>query len=69
VNARQLDCLQHRARDTVWHEDAHQAYLGNGPRTAATFRNLALGIFAINGITKIKETVQRISCDPCELSR
>jgi predicted transposase YbfD/YdcC len=59
-----IENLEHRARDTVWHEDDHQAYIGTGARTAATFRNLALGIFAINGLTKIKETVQWIGRDP-----
>ena len=54
----------HRARDTVWHEDDHQAWTGNGPRAAATLRNLALGLFAIHGITKIKQTVQAIGRDP-----
>lgn len=59
-----IENLEHRSRDTVWNEDDHQAYIGNGPRALATFRNLTLGIFAINGITKIKETVQWISRDP-----
>lgn len=59
-----IENLEHRARDTVWHEDDHQAYLGNGPRTMATLRNLALGLFTIHGITKIKETVQAIGGNP-----
>lgn len=59
-----IENLQHRARDTVWYEDDHQAWTGNGPRAAATLRNLALGLFAIHGITKIKQTVQAIGRDP-----
>ena len=30
----------------------------------ATLRNLALGLFAIHGITKIKQTVQPIGRNP-----
>lgn len=59
-----IENLEHRPRDTVWREDDHQAYLGNGPRTMATLRNLALGLFSLHGITKIKETVQAINRKP-----
>jgi predicted transposase YbfD/YdcC len=59
-----IENLEHRPRDTVWREDDQQAYLGNGPRVMATFRNLALGLFDINRITKITETVQAISPRP-----
>lgn len=59
-----IENLTHRPRDTVWREDDQQAYLGNGPRVMATFRNLALGLFAIHGITKITETVQAIGRRP-----
>lgn len=59
-----IENLEHRARDTVWREDHQQPYLGNGPRVMATLRNLALGLFAIHGITKIKETVQAIGRRP-----
>jgi predicted transposase YbfD/YdcC len=54
----------HRPRDTVWREDDQQAHHGNGPRAMATLRNLALGLFAIHGITKIKQTVQSIGRNP-----
>jgi predicted transposase YbfD/YdcC len=59
-----IENLEHRPRDTVWREDDHQAYTGNGPRAMATFRNLALGLFSIHGITKIKQTVQAIGRNP-----
>ncbi|MFG2248506.1 hypothetical protein [Spirillospora sp. NPDC048823] len=55
-----IENLEHRPRDTVWQEGDQQAYLGNGPRNTAALRNLALGALAINGITKITETVQKI---------
>jgi hypothetical protein len=59
-----IENLEHRPRDTVWREDDQQAYLGNGPRVMATFRNLALGLFGIHSITKITETVQAIGRQP-----
>jgi predicted transposase YbfD/YdcC len=59
-----IENLEHRPRDTIWHEDDQQAYTGNGPRVMATFRNLSLGLFAIHGITKIKQTVQAIGRNP-----
>jgi hypothetical protein len=59
-----IENLEHRPRDTVWNEDSHQAYIGNGPQALAAFRNLALGIFSLNGITKIKQTVQAIGRNP-----
>jgi predicted transposase YbfD/YdcC len=58
-----IENLEHRSRDTVWHEDDQQAYLGNGPCNTAALRNLALGVLAINGIMKITETVQWIGRD------
>jgi predicted transposase YbfD/YdcC len=59
-----IENLEHRPRDTVSREDDQQAYLGNGPRVMATLRNLALGLFAIHGITKVKQTVQAIGRRP-----
>jgi predicted transposase YbfD/YdcC len=59
-----IENLTHRSRDTVWHEDDHQAYAGNGLQTMATLRNLALGLFSTHGITKIKQTVQAIGRNP-----
>jgi predicted transposase YbfD/YdcC len=52
-----IENLEHRPRDTIWYEDDPQVYTGNGPRTMATLRNLALGLFSLHGITKIKQMV------------
>ena len=41
----------------------------NGPRAMATLCNLALGLFAIHGITQIKQTVQSIGRNPPAPSR
>jgi hypothetical protein len=32
-----IENLEYRPRDTVWHEDNQQAYLGNGPLVMETF--------------------------------
>ncbi|TCJ31279.1 hypothetical protein [Parafrankia sp. BMG5.11] len=48
-------------RDTIWREDANQTYSGNGPRTLAVLRNLALSLFRLHGITKVKETTEFIA--------
>jgi predicted transposase YbfD/YdcC len=53
----------HYPRDVVWREDAQQIYTGSGPQVLATLRNLALGLFRLNGITKIKEATERIARD------
>ncbi|WP_083390769.1 ISAs1 family transposase [Parafrankia soli] len=50
-------------RDTTWREDANQTYSGNGPRTLAVLRNLALSLFRLHGITKVKETTEFIARD------
>jgi hypothetical protein len=39
--------------------DDQQAHHSNGPRAMATLRNMALGLFAIHGITKINRPIDR----------
>ena len=58
-----IENKSHYVRDTVWREDANQAYVGNGPHTLATLRNLAVGLLRLNGIDRIKETTERICRD------
>jgi predicted transposase YbfD/YdcC len=53
----------HWVRDTTWEEDAHRAYTGNGPRSMAILRNLAMGLFRLNGLNKIKEATEHIAGD------
>ncbi len=53
----------HYVRDTTWREDANQAYTGNGPRTFAILRDLAVSLFRLHGVTKIKETTEFIGRD------
>jgi predicted transposase YbfD/YdcC len=58
-----IENKSHYVRDTTWSEDAHQAYVGNGPRVMATMRNLAIGILRLNGVSDIKRTVEGIARD------
>lgn len=58
-----IENKSHWVRDTTWREDDHQAWVGNGPHTMAALRNLALGLFRLNHIHKIKETTEAIRRD------
>jgi predicted transposase YbfD/YdcC len=58
-----IENKSHYVRDTTWREDHHQAWVGNGPHTMAALRNLALGLFRLNGLHKIKETTEAICRD------
>jgi predicted transposase YbfD/YdcC len=53
----------HYVRDTTWKEDANQAWVGSGPHAMAILRNLAIGLFRLKGIRKIKEATERIAAD------
>lgn len=58
-----IENKSHYVRDTTWHEDHHQAWVGNGPQTMAALRNLAAGLFRLNGLHKIKEATETICRD------
>ena len=58
-----IENKSHYVRDTTWSEDAHQAYIGNGPRVMATLRNLAAGILRLNGVNDIKRATEWITRD------
>jgi predicted transposase YbfD/YdcC len=58
-----IENKSHYVRDTVWREDANQAYTGNGPRAMATLRNLAVGLLRLKEVDCIKETTERICRD------
>lgn len=58
-----IENKSHYPRDVTWREDAQQIYTGSGPQVLATLRNLALGLFRIKGINKIKETTEWITRD------
>jgi predicted transposase YbfD/YdcC len=49
-----IENKSHYPRDVTWREDAQQIYTGSGPQVLATLRNLALGLFRLNGIKRSK---------------
>jgi len=59
-----IENKSHYVRDTTWREDAHQAYIGSGPQTMATLRNIAAGLIRLSGVDAIKRTTEWISRNP-----
>lgn len=57
----------HWLRDTAWAEDANTGYAGNGPQVMATFRNIAVSLLYLAGITEITRTLQAIGRDRTRL--
>jgi hypothetical protein len=53
----------HWIRDTAWAEDANTGYAGDGPQVMATFRNLAISLLHLSGVTEITRTLQAITRD------
>lgn len=53
----------HRVRDVVLGEDAQHAYLGAAAQVMALFRNLAIALLRLAGITKVTQTLERIAAD------
>ncbi|MGH7733406.1 MAG: ISAs1 family transposase, partial [Gemmatimonadales bacterium] len=53
----------HWLRDTAWAEDANTGYAGNGPQVMATFRNIAVSLLYLAGVTEITRTLQAIGRD------
>jgi hypothetical protein len=53
----------HWLRDTAYAEDANTGYAGNGPQVMATFRNLAVSLLYLAGVTQITRTLQAIGRD------
>jgi predicted transposase YbfD/YdcC len=51
----------HWLRDTTYAEDANTGYAGNGPQVMATFRNLAISLLHLAGVTEITRTLQAIA--------
>jgi hypothetical protein len=53
----------HYVRDTVWREDDNQTYVGNGPQSMAALKNLAMGLFRLNGKHAIKAATEEVCRD------
>jgi predicted transposase YbfD/YdcC len=51
----------HYVRDVTYDEDRSQAYTGNGPRTLATCRNLAISALRLHGHTNIAKAIRHIA--------
>lgn len=48
----------------TFHEDANQAYTGNGPQVMAALRNIAAGRIRLDGTNDIKRTTEWIGREP-----
>jgi predicted transposase YbfD/YdcC len=53
----------HWIRDTAYAEDANTGHTGDGPQVMATFRNLAISLLHLAGVTEITRTLQAITRD------
>jgi predicted transposase YbfD/YdcC len=53
----------HYVRDTTWREDNNQTYVGNGPQSMAAIKNIAMGLFRLNGIQGIKAATEAVCRD------
>lgn len=53
----------HWMRDAVYGEDDKNACTGQGPQVVAVLRNLAISLLHLNGIPKVKATLQEIGLD------
>lgn len=51
----------HYVRDVTYDEDRSQAWTGNGPRTLATCRNLAISALRLAGHTNIARALRHIA--------
>ncbi len=58
-----IENKSHWVRDTIWREDHHQAWVGNGPHSMAALRNFAIGLLRLNGLHKIKEATEAVCRD------
>ena len=58
-----IENKKHYIRDTVYQEDGNQTWQGNGPQSLASFRNFATSLFALKGITNVKEATEIVHMD------
>lgn len=54
----------HWVRDVTLDEDTSQIRTGNGPRTMASLRNLAISMLRLNGATNIAQALRPHAWDP-----
>lgn len=58
-----IENKSHYVRDTVYREDHNQSYTGNSPHTLGSLHNLAIGLFRLHGVEKIRETTEKVHLD------
>ena len=58
-----IENKSHYTRDTVYREDHNQSWKGNGPRTLASLRNFATGLFRMKNVRSIKEATELVHMD------
>lgn len=58
-----IENKSHYTRDTVYREDHNQSWKGNGPRTLASLRNFATGLFRMKNVKSIKEATEMVHMD------
>jgi predicted transposase YbfD/YdcC len=58
-----IENKSHYTRDTVFREDHNQSWKGNGPRTLASLRNLATGLFRMKDVKSIKQATELVHMD------
>jgi predicted transposase YbfD/YdcC len=56
-----IENKSHYIRDTVYREDHGQAWVGNGPQSLASLRNISIGLLRMKGAKNIKEATEQIS--------
>lgn len=58
-----IENKSHYVPDTVYREDHHQAWTGNGPQALAITHNVAISLMRLKGVRAIKETTEWIAAD------
>lgn len=58
-----IENKSHYTRDTVFREDHNQSWKGHGPRSLASLRNLATGLFRMKHVKSIKEATEIVHMD------
>jgi hypothetical protein len=53
----------HWVRDTAYREDSGTGYRGSGPQVMATWRNIAISLLHLAGVTAVNRTLQAIGRD------
>jgi predicted transposase YbfD/YdcC len=58
-----IENKSHYTRDTVYREDHNQSWVGDGPRSLASLRNFATGLFRMRNARSIKQATEMVHMD------